>query len=140
MVANSVEDTVSPDSRDQLFDEKSQQDRADGREIEVVHHKQGVQLERLEPLHNLAATEDEDVIGDEHHSGLIEGGHRGDALDELELAGRVSDNILKGLVEDGPQMNAKGTIYSWTGDVLEKVGHCEHAVTALRGEGEGMTE
>lgn len=124
MVADGVEDAMSPDGRHQLFHKKSQEDRADSGEVEVVDHEQSVQLDGLEPLHDLAAAEDEGIVGDEQRGGLVESGQGGDAFDELEVAGGVSDDVLKGLVEDGPQMNAKGTIYSRGGDVLEEVGHC----------------
>lgn len=93
---------MSPDGWQQLFDEQGQQGSADGGQVEVVDHEQRIELERAALLHDLTAAEDDDVVGDKHGRGLLEGGHRGDALLELELAGGVSHDDLEGLVEDGP--------------------------------------
>lgn len=102
MVADGVEDTVADNGGQKLLNKQSQEDGADGGQEEVVDHEQGVQLEGGEVLHNLTATEDDDVVADQHRRGLLEGGHRGHALDEVELAGGVSHDLLIGLVEDGP--------------------------------------
>lgn len=102
MVADGVEDTVADNGGQELLNKQSQEDGADGGQEEVVDHEQSVQLEGGEVLHDLTATEDNDVVGDQHRRGLLEGGHGGDALDEVELAGRVAHDLLIGLVEDGP--------------------------------------
>lgn len=102
MVANGVEDTVADNGGQELLNEKSQEDGADGGQEEVVDHEQGVQLEGGEVLHDLTTTEDNDVVGDQHSRGLLEGGQRGHALNKVELAGRVAHDLLIGLVKDGP--------------------------------------
>lgn len=86
----------------ELLNKQSQEDGADSGQKEVVNHEQSVQLEGGEVLHDLTATEDDDVVGDQHGRGLLECGHRGRARDEVELAGRVAHDLLIGLVEDGP--------------------------------------
>lgn len=102
VVADGVEDTVADNGGQELLNKQSQEDGADGGQEEVVDHEQSVQLEGGEVLHDLTATEDDDVVGDQHSRGLLEGGQGGDALNEVELAGRVSHDLLVGLVEDGP--------------------------------------
>lgn len=102
MIADGVEDTMADNGGQELLNKQSQEDGADGGQEEVVDHEQGVQLEGREVLHNLPATEDNDVVGDQHDRGLLEGGHRGHALSEVELAGGVSHDLFIGLVEDGP--------------------------------------
>lgn len=66
LITDSVEDSVSPESGEQLLNEQDQQDTADGGQKEVVNHEQGVKLECRQLLHNLTATEDEKVVGDKH--------------------------------------------------------------------------
>lgn len=123
MVTDGEEDAVSPDGGQQLLNEEDQQDGADGGQEEVVEHERGVELEWRILLHDLAATEDDNIVGDEHdHSGL-EGGKRSLPFHELELAGGIAEDGLEGLVEDGPQVNAEGAIQSWQGDLLQEVCH-----------------
>ena len=102
VIADSEEDTVFPDCRQQLLDEKSQQSTADNGQVEVVDHEQGVELERGTALHDLSASEDNDIVGDEHDRSLLDGGHGGHTTSELEFIRRISYHILKSLVEDGP--------------------------------------
>lgn len=102
MVADGVEDTVADNGGQELLDEQSQEDGADDGQEEVVDHEQSVQLEGGEVLHDLTATQDDDVVSDQHGPGLLEGGHRGHALDKLELAGRVAHDLFIGLIEDRP--------------------------------------
>ena len=102
VVADSEEDTVSPDCRQQLFDEKSQQSTTDDGQVEIVDHEQCIQLERGAALHDLSASENDNIVGDEHDRSLLDGGHGGHTSGELELARRVSHHIFKTLVEDGP--------------------------------------
>ena len=93
---------MPPDSGQQLLNKEGQQRPADDGEEVVVDNKQGFELERRKVLHDLAATKDDSVIGDQHGGSLIEGGHGSDTLDELELAGGIAHDELEGLVEDGP--------------------------------------
>lgn len=102
VVADSEEDTVSPDCRQQLLDEKGQQSTADNGQVEIVNHEQCVELERRTALHDLPASEDNNIVGDEHDRSILHGGHGGYTTGELELTRRISHHILKSLVEDGP--------------------------------------
>lgn len=102
VVTDGVENTVVPEGGDELLDKQNQQDTTDDGQDQVVQHEQSVQLEGLHVLHDLTATEDDHIVGDEDGGGLFEGGEGCHALLEVELASRVSSNQLKGLVEDGP--------------------------------------
>lgn len=102
VVTNSVEDTVSPDRGQQLFNEQRQQSSADQGQVEVVDHEQCVELERRTALHDFATSEDNDIVGNEHDTGRLDGREGGLAADELELARGIAHDILERLVEDGP--------------------------------------
>lgn len=102
MVTDSIEDTVSPKGWQKLLDEEGQQDRTDGGQVEVVDHEQAIELQGREVLHDLTATEDDYVVGDQSSGSLLKGGHGGDALDKFELRRGVPDDGGEGLVEDGP--------------------------------------
>ena len=117
---------MSPESGDQLLNEQDQQDSADGGQEKVVNHEQGVKLERRQLLHDLATTEDDNVVGDKHHCSLLQGGQRGDALGEVELAGGIPHDLLVGLVEEGPQVHTEGSIDGGDRDMFEEFGcHCD---------------
>lgn len=102
VVTDGVEDAVAPDSGEQLLDEQHQENGADNGQEQVVDHEQRVELERREVLHNLAATENHDIVGHKKGRGLLEGGQRGHTLDELEFASGVSHDQLVSLIKDGP--------------------------------------
>lgn len=102
MIADGEEDAMSPDGGQQLFNEENQQRAADQGEAEVVDHEQGVQLQGSALLHELPAAENDDIVGDQKDSSLLEGRQRRDPLDKLEFAGGIADDLLKGLVENGP--------------------------------------
>ena len=123
VVTDGVEDAVAPDGGDQLLNKQGQEDGADRGQDEVVEHEQGVELERREVLHDLATTENHHIVSHQQSRGLLEGGQRGHARDELEFAGGVAHDLLIGLVEERPQVNAKGPIESREGHILEEVGH-----------------
>lgn len=126
LITDGVEDSVSPESGEQLLDEQEQQDTAHGGQKEVVNHEQGVKLERRQLLHDLTTTEDDNVVGDKHHCSLLQGGQRGHTLGEVELAGGIAHDLLVGLVEEGPQVHAKGTIESRDRDMFKDFGrHCD---------------
>lgn len=67
-----------------------------------MNHEQRVELERSAVLHELATTEDDEIVGDEHDSSRLDGRERGHTSDELEFARGITHHILEGLVEDGP--------------------------------------
>lgn len=102
VVTDGIEDAVAPDSGEQLLDEQHQENGADDGQEQVVDHEQGVELERGEVLHDLTATENNDVVGHEKGRGLLEGGQRGYTLHEVELACGVSHDLLISLIKDGP--------------------------------------
>jgi len=102
VVTDSVENAVVPESGDQLLQEQDQQDTTDDSQDQVVDHEESVKLEGGEFLHDLTATENNHVVGNHHHRGLLKSGHGGHTLLELELAGRVSNDLFKGLIEDRP--------------------------------------
>ncbi|GMF73830.1 unnamed protein product [Aspergillus oryzae] len=118
VVANGEEDSISPDGGQKLLDEKGQQSRADRGQVEVVDHEQGVELEGREILHDHTTSKDYDVVGDKHRGGFPESGHGGLSLNKLELAGRIAHDLLESLVEDGPEVDAKGPINCRTGHIL----------------------
>lgn len=120
MVANGEEDAIFPDSGEQLLNKERQQSRAYRGQVEVVDHKQRVELERREVLHDGATTEDDHVVGDQHRGGGADVRQRRFALDELELAGRIADNILEGLVKNGPELDAERPIDCRQGHVLQQ--------------------
>lgn len=117
---------MSPEGGEQLLNEQDQQDTAHGGQKEVVNHEQGVKLERRQLLHDLTSTEDDSVVGDKHHCSLLQGGQRGHTLGEVELAGGIPHDLLVGLVEEGPQVHAKGTIESRDRHMFKDFGcHCD---------------
>lgn len=125
VVADGVEDAVANKSGQELLNKQSQKDGTNGSQDEVVEHEQSVQLEGRQLLHDLTATENNDVVGDQHGRGLLKGGHGGHALDELELAGGVTHNLLVGLVEQRPQVDAKRPVQGGERHFLKEVGHDE---------------
>lgn len=102
VIADGEKDAMSPDGGHQLFNEESQQRATDQGEVEVVDHEKGVQLQGSAFLHDLAAAEDDDIVGDEKDGGMLEGRQRRHTLNELEFASGIAHDLLKGLVEDGP--------------------------------------
>jgi hypothetical protein len=110
VVADGEEDTVPGDRGDQLLGEEGQQDTADGREVEVVHLEQEVELERLASAHQLPTAKDDDVVCDERSGARLERRERRLAGDEAEVLGLVASNGLEDLLEDGPQGDAEGAV------------------------------
>lgn len=122
MVADGVEDAVARNGGEELLDEQGQQDGADDGQEQVVDHEESVELECGALLHDLATTEDHGIVGNQDGRGLLEGGQRSDTLDELELAGRVAHDLLVGLVEQRPQVNAERPVKGREGHILEELG------------------
>jgi len=125
MIADGVENAVTNDGGQELLDKQGQQDGADGGQDKVVDHKQGIQLEGGQLLHDLTTTKDDNVVSDQHSRGLLEGGHGCHALDELELASGVTHDLFIGLVEQGPQVDAKRPVQGGEGHILKEVDHGE---------------
>lgn len=102
VLANGEEDAMSPDSRQKLLNEQSQQSSTDQSQVQIMNHEQRVELQSREVLHDLPATKDDCIVGNEKHGGLLESGHGRNTFNELEIARRVTDNLLKDLVENRP--------------------------------------
>ena len=122
VVTDGVEDTMPPESREELLNEEDQQDGTDGGQEEIVNHEQSVELESGEVFHDFTTTEDYDVVCHHEGRGLLKGRHGSHTLDKLELAGWVAHDILERLIEDGPQMNAKWPVNCREGHILKKFG------------------
>lgn len=93
---------MSPYSGQELFNEQSQESPTDYSQVEVVNHEWHIELQSRELLHDLAATEDDDIVGDKGSGSLLESGHGGSPFNEFPLACRITHHLLEGLVEDGP--------------------------------------
>lgn len=102
MITNGVEDAMARNGGQKLLDKQGQQNGTDDSQEQVVDHEQGVELECGKLLHDLTATEDHSVVGDQDSRGLLEGRQRSDTFDELELAGRVAHDLFICLVEQRP--------------------------------------
>lgn len=110
VVADGVEDAVTDQSGQQLLNEESQEHTTDRGQVEVVDHEQEVELERRAIAHDFPAAKDDDVVGDEHRGGGLEGGHGRDALLELEFFRGIAHDGLVAGVEDGPEVDAERTV------------------------------
>lgn len=102
VITNSIKDTMSPDSREKLLNEESQESAADQGEVKVVDHEESVELEGRSVLHELTATKDDDIVGNERHGGFLESRHGRHAFFEAKFAGGIAHHQLEGLVEDRP--------------------------------------
>jgi hypothetical protein len=107
MAADGMENTVPRQFWNQLFKEQHQQYPADGCEIEVVNLEESVELVRRAVLHELAATEDDDVVRHKHNRALCQRRHGRLARYEAEILWSVSFDHSKGLLKDGPKRDAK---------------------------------
>lgn len=101
-MADGVEDTAADNNGEKLLNEESQEDSADGGQVEVVDQEERAQLEGLAVAHKLATAEDDGVVDDNEDAGLLQSGHGRLAGNESEVLGRVAGDGLKGLAEDGP--------------------------------------
>lgn len=128
-----MEDAAADDGGQELLDEEDEEDAADGGEVEVVDEEEALELVGLAVAHPLAATEDDGIVDDDEDGGLLEGGHGGLALNESELAGRVAGDSCPGLVEDGPQLDAKGTVDGGQRQLLVEGGGRDGRHFACRG-------
>lgn len=101
-VADGVEDAAADDDGQKLLNEESQEDAADGGEVEVVDEEQRLELVGLPVAHPLTAAQDDGVVDDDEDGGLLDGRHGSLALDEAEVAGGIANDGRPGLIEDGP--------------------------------------
>lgn len=101
-VADRIEDTTAHNSRQKLLNEENQQDSANSGQVEVVDQKEGLQLEGFAVAHELPPAEYDSVVDDDEDAGLLKRRHGGFARNKSEVLGRVADDSLEGLAEDGP--------------------------------------
>lgn len=140
MVADGVEDAAANNGRDELLNEEGQEDAANGSQVEVVDEEEGLELEGLAGAHVLASTKDDGVVDDDEDGGRLEGRHGGLKRHKLEVVGRVADDGSPCLVEDGPQVDAKGAIDRGHRDLFEERSHfgeCWFCAAEETGETEG---
>lgn len=102
MIADSEEDALADDGRQDLLNEESQENGRDCREDKVVDNGQLLELESLFCAHDFAASQNEDIVEYDENARLLQGGHGCNASLEAKLAGWVAGEELKDLVEDGP--------------------------------------
>jgi hypothetical protein len=72
-MANGMEQTMTNNSRQNLLNEQSKQNGADGGEVEVVDQEKSAQLERLAVAHHLAAAEDDEIVEGNEDASLLKG-------------------------------------------------------------------
>jgi hypothetical protein len=109
-MADGVEDAATNNSGQKLLNEESQESTTDQSQVEVVDQEETLELERLAVAHPLATTKDDAVVNDNEDRCRLEGGHGSLERHKLEVIGGVADNGSESLVEDGPQVNTKGTV------------------------------
>lgn len=88
--ADTVVQAVLPERGDELLSEQEKQTSRNGCEVEVVDDEEIVQLHGGSVAHDLATTEDDQVVSRNEGSRFLEGRHGSLALDEAEVVGRVS--------------------------------------------------
>lgn len=93
---------MSPDGRQQLLNEESQQSGADDGEIKIVDHEQAVQLIRRSIPHELPSTEDDDIVRDQRPRRRRKRRHWRDSSLESKILWRIAPNGGERLVEDRP--------------------------------------
>lgn len=102
MVANGEEKTLAGNNWEQLLDKERQEYAADCCEVEVVHLEQKAELEWRAFAHQLAATENDNVVCEQGDGTLLQRRHGRLAGNEAEVLRLVADDGLKGGFKDGP--------------------------------------
>lgn len=102
MVTDGVEQAFSDNRRQKLLNEEGQQKTGDGGEVEVVNQEECLELEGLAVAHELAATENNDVVQDDENARLLKSGHGRLPGDEAELADWVAGEKGPDFVKDRP--------------------------------------
>ena len=85
-----MEDAPSHNSWQQLLNEESQQNTGDGSEVEVVNQENGLELERLAVAHELAATQNDEIVKEDENASLLKSGHGRLPGDEAEVGDGVA--------------------------------------------------
>lgn len=104
VIANGVKHAMPDNGGDELFEKQQQQHPTDDSEVEIMHFEQAIQLQRATLFHDLAAAEDDQVVGDQGCGGLRHGRHGGDALLEAPVFRFVAQQCVEGMGEDGPEL------------------------------------
>lgn len=120
-----MEDAAADEGGHELLNEESQEDTADGSEVEVVDEEERLELEWLAVAHEGTATKDDGIVDDDEDGGRLESRHGGLKGHELEVVGRVANDGSPSLVEDGPQVDAKGAIHGGNRELVQNRSHCE---------------
>lgn len=121
-MADGIEQTVSGEDGDQVLDEEDQESaRGDGQQ-EVVENEQGLELEGLLALHDLATAKDDDKVGDGPHGDLVLGREWGDTLLEDEGVDALAGDELVALGKVGVELDAEGLIKGKV-EVVQNGGH-----------------
>jgi hypothetical protein len=102
VVADGKEDTLADNSGQKLLNEESQEEAADGGQVEVVDEEERLELEGLAVAHQLSAAKDNEVVDDDEDGRRLQGGHGSLKRHELEVIGRVANDGREQLVKDGP--------------------------------------
>ena len=92
VAANGIENTISENSGEELFNEESQETTADDGQVEIVNHEGAIEDECLTMFHQLSPTKDYNVVCDQSSCRLFQSGHGRNARHKLEVAGRVAED------------------------------------------------
>jgi hypothetical protein len=102
VATNGMENAVSRQFGEKLFDEEGQETTADEGQIEIVNHERAVEDEGLAVFHQFPSAKDYDIVGGQCNNRLFESRHGRLALYKLEVIGRVAKDGLVALGEDRP--------------------------------------
>jgi hypothetical protein len=102
VATNGMENAVSRQFGEKLFDEEGQETTADEGQIEIVNHERAVEDEGLAVFHQFPSAKDYDIVGGQCNNRLFESRHGRLALYKLEVIGRVAKDGLVAFGEDRP--------------------------------------
>lgn len=121
--ANRVKDAMMIDCRQQLLNKQHQKDATDGCEVEVVDHKQPIQLERRTLAHQLPAAENNHIVCRDGQKTLLHRRHGRNTRLKVEVLGMITLQRREDLVEDRPQVDAEWAINGRNWQRLHDGGH-----------------
>ena len=101
-VADGKEDALADHGPQKLLNEESQEDTANGGEVEVVDQEERPQLEWLAVAHELATPENNGIVDDDENASLLDRRHRCTTCLEAKVLGGIANDGLESLAEDGP--------------------------------------
>lgn len=111
-----MENSAANNGGKQLLNEKRQNDGADRREDEIVNQKESLQLEGLPVPHQLSAAKNDEIVDGDKNGGVSQRRHGRLANDKLKFICRISCRILKCLVKERPQVDAKRPVHAGNGE------------------------